>query len=569
MALFRASYIALTVSLVLAGCGTRYGSVGDRFEAHNTAVANAENRVIALNVVRQAYRAPLHFTLLRTAQDGDRFSGTVTGQFPFGGLLSEGGFLNSRVTANDPHPTLNYEAENTSKFEKGISSAVSPTVISTLIDQGLPPELVYTLLVERIDVTLTSGEGASAKIDRYRCTNEPRTERRDLFETTCYGDDMSFDRVLRALLARGLVPATTRTKTRVSPPMDKGEIVAYINGEAAFGQGVEQDKASGDWFVTKTKEVAGLAFDKGTPRLACQAVGCDAFLNHLDALVTGGKVAVGEMATSAASAPVTLSSGSSLPVPEGENPYRKVRPQVGSDDPETRATLKIEMTLRSVRGVFAYLGEIAADQMRGDAPLPIRFAGSPLIYPKLPGRGSVFQEKPLVLSFVCDPETRKLVAQAIAPQGVVPQAGGGPGQAEASNGQSICSVPAANAAAGPSDAVNEEGDKEIKRGAILAKDDPHLLFVLCRAADRAQVPGTALVTVTFDGQTFYVPSDRGSTGGRICGVDVELPLRNAQGEPYRISDNRSGETMQVLLQLLALNRDATELSQTLLAVGSQ
>ncbi|MEL6872788.1 MAG: hypothetical protein AAFO62_08350 [Pseudomonadota bacterium] len=513
---------AFGIATLLAGCGTPLGSVGDRAESYNTSIADSANRVVALNIVRQSYRAPLHFSVLGSAVDQDRYTARLSANFPFGGLISPPGVFNPAITANDPQPQLNYTTESTQKFETGISRAVEAGTLNALIGQGLPPELVYTLLVDRIEIVETIGVGDAAVAKREVCVNEPRIEPVPRGQPDCYRGALSFDRVLRALLARGMVPTVTNKFTPVGPALTRPETVQYSIGKAAFGTALKKVEGRELWQLNEVKPVPSLTFDESTTSVMCPGE-CLRFSAALDALVVGE---AGDAEASAAPSDQAPILGKSVfGTVSGADLAKRVDPAMralglAAGGQSLKREIEIRLPLRSVRGIFAFLGEIAANQLRDPPNRAAALSAGPVIYP-----GSRAQD------LVSDPSWHRPLYGSLD----------GDGGLLRLSGQ-------------PNDAI-----RPLQRGAVIEGQSPHLLFAVCRVATRSNAPANALTVVTFEGQTYFVPGDRGSNDNEICGEGPALPT--ARGDRL-IKDNRAGQTFAVLLQLLALNRDASELSQT-------
>ena len=517
---------AFGIATLLAGCGTPLGSVGDRAESYNTSIADSANRVVALNIVRQSYRAPLHFSVLGSAVDQDRYTARLSANFPFGGLISPPGVFNPAITANDPQPQLNYTTESTQKFETGISRAVEAGTLNALIGQGLPPELVYTLLVDRIEIVETIGVGDAAVAKREVCVNEPRIEPVPRGQPDCYRGALSFDRVLRALLARGMVPTVTNKFTPVGPALTRPETVQYSIGKAAFGTALKKVEGRELWQLNEVKPVPSLTFDESTTSVMCPGE-CLRFSAALDALVVGE---AGDAEASAAPSDQAPILGKSVfGTVSGADVAKRVDPAMralglAAGGQSLKREIEIRLPLRSVRGIFAFLGEIAANQLRDPPNRAAALSAGPVIYP-----GSRAQD------LVSDPSWHRPLYGSLDDEGgllsLSDQGGAQP------NGVF----------------------RPLQRGAVIEGRSAHLLFAVCRVATRTNAPANALTVVTFEGQTFFVPGDRGSNDNEVCGEGAVVPT--ASGEQL-IKDNRAGQTVAVLLQLLALNRDASELSQT-------
>jgi len=137
--------VASVAMLVTAGCIHLVKFSGEATE-FNIQVADAQNKTLLLNVVRAAHRFPMHFTELST------LSGT--GTLTVGGTLTvPAGILNGGMSTGaiaptgsiTETPTFNVAVLETQEFYQGMLKSISVDQISNYINEGLQPELVYSL----------------------------------------------------------------------------------------------------------------------------------------------------------------------------------------------------------------------------------------------------------------------------------------------------------------------------------------------------------------------------------------------------------------------------------------
>lgn len=112
----------------------------------NAQVADAQNRILLLNIVRAANRYPMHFTELTTLSGTN--TATLGGTITVPAWVLDGGMGTGSVAPTatvSQTPTFNVAVLETQEFYRGMLSAVSLDQWSTYLDEGLPPEEVFTL----------------------------------------------------------------------------------------------------------------------------------------------------------------------------------------------------------------------------------------------------------------------------------------------------------------------------------------------------------------------------------------------------------------------------------------
>lgn len=141
----RAFALGVLALFALSGC-VHLEQFSTRATEFNVQVADAQNKTLLLNIVRAANRFPMHFTELSTLSG----TGTLT---EGGTLTAPVGILNGGMGTGSAAPTFsltetptfNVAVLETQEFYKGMLGPLSLDQIATYVDEGLQPELVYTL----------------------------------------------------------------------------------------------------------------------------------------------------------------------------------------------------------------------------------------------------------------------------------------------------------------------------------------------------------------------------------------------------------------------------------------
>jgi hypothetical protein len=217
---------------------------------YNIQTADAQDQTLLLNILRAANRLPMHFTELTTLSGTATMTvgGTVT--VPVG--ILNGGMNTGSVapTASIAEtPTFNAAVLETQEFYQGMLKPVSVTQAATYIDEGLQPELVFTLLFGSIQYQALPNAAASLIENNFhpiKCENLPPSpeappDQWNGCPTTspapganvptvksvgpCRDRTVSeywcFREVLRALLERHLTTEPTEEKVNVGPLLNQ------------------------------------------------------------------------------------------------------------------------------------------------------------------------------------------------------------------------------------------------------------------------------------------------------------------------------------------------------------
>lgn len=150
--------LALAGLLVLTTGCSFYKRVSEHSIRYNHAVEKAHNELLLLNILRARDRFPMHFTAISQVKGtisttfGSPAEGTIGGGSPDVTLTPGGNYTSS--------PTFDVAVLDSESFMRGFLTPVSLEIVQYYLDQGWPVDLLFYLLVEKIE---TLPEAFSAK----------------------------------------------------------------------------------------------------------------------------------------------------------------------------------------------------------------------------------------------------------------------------------------------------------------------------------------------------------------------------------------------------------------------
>jgi hypothetical protein len=152
---------ASAASLVLGGCLT-FGSIENRGAAINEGVGVLQNRAILLNLVRASRAEPLYFTSINSVQAQGAADLKLTAPIVLTGMglsaaqraftWSPGG---STYLDNSTNTNFQVGVYSTQAFYAGMLSPLGLTEVDLLLHQGFPRELVFMLVIDKAKLTNT------------------------------------------------------------------------------------------------------------------------------------------------------------------------------------------------------------------------------------------------------------------------------------------------------------------------------------------------------------------------------------------------------------------------------
>lgn len=200
--------LALVAALALGGCSQSV-SISEWASGYDKAMETASNENMLLNMVRAAYNQPMHFATIAVVRGNGQATPTVGAS----ALLYFRHFLDLGAASQassylTPSASLsvtggfNFDMASldNSEFVSGLLTPISPTTVNYYVSQGIPRELLFDLLIDRVKIA----DGTHS--DTY--VNDPNSNKYKDFLAT-----------LQNLLALGLTTENVQDTVPVGPPL--------------------------------------------------------------------------------------------------------------------------------------------------------------------------------------------------------------------------------------------------------------------------------------------------------------------------------------------------------------
>jgi hypothetical protein len=156
---------------------------------YNRVIADTNNELILLNVIRAKEREPMYFTAVSQMRGSLTLSGTtgLSADFPEDGFTSVKSFEDSESIASRTigkltetaanssrtikpsvsatiatNPSFDYQVLDTQKFYNGIMASIPPSLLASYLRQGWRDTLLMALTVEKVEFYKVSDEGDTA-----------------------------------------------------------------------------------------------------------------------------------------------------------------------------------------------------------------------------------------------------------------------------------------------------------------------------------------------------------------------------------------------------------------------
>lgn len=221
--------LVLAISLPLMSCFhlSHFASEATDF---NGQVAAAQDQTLLLNVLRAANRFPMHFTELSTLSGTGTLTAGGTLTVPFATLNGGTGTFSAAPTAMiTKTPTFNIAVLETQEFYRGMLSPISQEQIGTYYEEGLQPELVWTLMFGQIafqpsptaKMIVIENNFHPLKNDNKKLKDERGIER-NLCPAGTASEYDCFKLVIRALVDRHLATEQIKETTNLGPALSEG-----------------------------------------------------------------------------------------------------------------------------------------------------------------------------------------------------------------------------------------------------------------------------------------------------------------------------------------------------------
>ncbi|HTS41128.1 MAG TPA: hypothetical protein VMH84_11385 [Xanthobacteraceae bacterium] len=188
---------AAFATIALAGCAI-VDKYSERAIDYNLQAEKTQTQNLLLNVIRASLRRPMQFTGLTSISGNATASGSVSGgyinqhQTPFQSLfgIPATGTINPAVGATtiarsvsgtgtgtaalSGGQTFTVPVLDTQEFYRGILSPLSPQIVDYYVQQGYPPEILFDLFVNSVEMIATD----SPNCDRFTFRNDVRNDLR-------------------------------------------------------------------------------------------------------------------------------------------------------------------------------------------------------------------------------------------------------------------------------------------------------------------------------------------------------------------------------------------------------
>lgn len=200
----------LAAALALGACSQQV-TISEWASGYDKAMETASNENMLLNMVRAAYNQPLHFAAVAVVRGNGQVSPTIgaSATLPFYHFLDLGTKTSGAAGAGlTPSASLsvtggfNFDMASldNSEFVSGLLTPISPTTVHYYVAQGIPREILFNLLIDRVTIT------DKGKTTTY--INDPNSAHYDDFLTT-----------LNNLLLLGLTTENVQNTVPVGPPL--------------------------------------------------------------------------------------------------------------------------------------------------------------------------------------------------------------------------------------------------------------------------------------------------------------------------------------------------------------
>lgn len=142
-------YLALLAMCCAAGCASNK-QLADQVVDANLAQEEAGNRLLLLNVLRARYRNPMHFTKISAVRAPVGLGNpTFTIPTPFGPDFKQQIYnVSTQLSVQQGVDSI---VLDTQEFMRGITTPVAPGLMTYMLDQGWPQQIVLNVFVRSIE----------------------------------------------------------------------------------------------------------------------------------------------------------------------------------------------------------------------------------------------------------------------------------------------------------------------------------------------------------------------------------------------------------------------------------
>jgi len=197
---------------------------------YDKAIEKTANKNLLINILRSAYQQPTHFTSVSGVSGTSSLSApTANLTLPFDQIFSlsrngSSAFINTPFFSQSSSVTVS--PLTTSEFLSGMLTQASPETFHFYISQGVPRELIFSLLVESIEYEY---EGTKDKV-----RNDPTDERYEEFKS-----------VLATVIKMGLTAENVTGFAPAGPVLTEDQAKDPNRISAAIGAGMTLQAVDG------------------------------------------------------------------------------------------------------------------------------------------------------------------------------------------------------------------------------------------------------------------------------------------------------------------------------------
>jgi hypothetical protein len=151
--------LAATAALSLGGCSDMV-DFSSWSSGYDKAIERSHNENMLLNMVRASQNQPLHFTTVAVVRGNGQISPSfnILGTLPFRRFTD---FARNGAELSSVGPSLsvsggfNFDMASldNAEFIAGLLTPIRPATVNYYVGQGIPRELLFNLLIERISIT--------------------------------------------------------------------------------------------------------------------------------------------------------------------------------------------------------------------------------------------------------------------------------------------------------------------------------------------------------------------------------------------------------------------------------
>lgn len=365
----------------------------------NLEVAQAQDRTLMLNILRAANRFPMHFTELSTLSGTGTVTAGGTLTLPFATLNGGMNTFSAAPTATmSESPTFNIAVLETQEFYRGMLASISPEQIANYVQEGLQPELVFTLAFGQI---IYQSSPTSKPITIENNFHPLALDKRPYCPDTARSEYDCFKAILRAMIARHVTTEQLHQTKNLGPFLSSAAFadlkwtagydpktikVATITKEdcetsaaACPGGEDELDPQQHDLLYKRSESLyrlqqddteSRLCFDEPTHQLNRLSTATDIASRITDSPIPD-KLICRSRVDDSNTKNSSLSSSKHL-LFEFSEPPPATLPDVDkkSKGKQPKSGFTLQVRARSTEGVIYYLGEIGRCQLKLD-PLSI------------------------------------------------------------------------------------------------------------------------------------------------------------------------------------------------------